>query len=227
AFFDRCQEILNAGPGSGDRRSEAALGNNLGQLAAQVGNAGERRIDGGEEAVHRDSSGRLGWFAFFGFGENERAATALEAGFDGDLGRVGVGVDWRLSDHAVVGAVVSRFDADRRFLDGAGRADSRIQGVTGFLDWRGDGRMGANLYAGYGDVELDLQRRVRYSLVLNAGEPDEAAVSVDALATARPGGSQITAGGALHWDFSEGAFGRGLRLGSDFSRMRVDAFSET
>ena len=36
AFYDRCQEILNAGPGSADRRSAAAIGNNLEIFAAQA-----------------------------------------------------------------------------------------------------------------------------------------------------------------------------------------------
>jgi outer membrane lipase/esterase len=228
AFFQRCREILDAGPGSADRRSEAALGNNLGQLPAQTGNASERRSGGGaEEAVYRATDGRLGWFLFAGIGDTERRTGPLDAGFDGDLRRFGLGLDYRLGDQLVLGAILSRLDADRRFLGGSGRADSRVRAFTGFLDWQSGGSFGAHAYAGYGDVDLALERRVRYSLLLNAGTPEQSTVQVDALATARPGGRQSMLGGALSWDFSDGAFGRGLRLGSDWSRTRIGAFSES
>jgi uncharacterized protein with beta-barrel porin domain len=228
AFFQRCQEILDAGPGSADRRSEAALGNNLGQLPAQTGNASERRAGGSaEEAVYRATDGRLGWFLFAGSGDTERRAGPLDAGFDGDLRRFGLGLDYRLGDHLVLGALLSRLDADRRFPGGGGRADSRVRAVTAFLDWHSGGRLGGQAYAGYGDIDLVLERRVRYSLLLNAGTPEQSTVQIDALASARPGGRQSMLGGALSWDFSDGAFGRGLRLGSDWSRTRIGAFSES
>jgi outer membrane autotransporter protein len=227
AFFQRCQEILDAGPGSGGRRSDAALGNNLGQLPAQTGNASERRVAGSDEAVYRDSDGRLGWFLFAGFGNTERDATDFDAGFKGDLRRFGLGVDWRLSERTVLGAVLSQLDSDRRFDGGRGRADSRTRGLTGFLDWQSGGRVGAQAYLGFGDIDLDLRRQVRYSLVLNQGTPEQSTTTIDALASARPGGRQTMSGAGLQWDFGDGALGRGLRLGTDFSRTRIDAFSES
>ena len=227
AFFQRCQDILNAGPGSGDRRSDAALGNNLGQLPAQTGNAGERSSSSLDETLYRDGEGRLGWFFFAGFGNTERSASAFDAGFEGDVGRIGLGVDWRLSERTLLGAVLSQLDTDRRFDGDSGRSDSRVRALTGFLDWQSEGRMGGQIYAGWGDLDLDLRRQVRYALILNAGTPEETSTSVDAIASARPGGSQGMAGASVQWDFSGGAFGRGLRLGTDYSRTRIDAFSET
>lgn len=225
-FFDRCQDILNAGPGSGDRRSEAALGNNLGQLPAQTGNAAERSASS-SDTIYRDGEGRLGWFLFAGFGSTDRDASDFDAGFDGDLRRFGFGVDWRLSDRMLIGAVLSQLDSDRRFDGGSGRADSRARALTGFFDWQSEGRLGAQAYLGFGDLDLDLRRQVRYSLLLNAGTEDESTAQVDALATARPGGRQTQAGAGLQWDFTDGAFGRGVRLGTDWSRTRVNAFSES
>ena len=35
-FYDRCQEILNAGPGSAARKSAAALGNNENRCAKRL-----------------------------------------------------------------------------------------------------------------------------------------------------------------------------------------------
>jgi uncharacterized protein YhjY with autotransporter beta-barrel domain len=226
AFFQRCQEILDAGPGSGDRRSEAATGNNFGQMPAQTGNAGDRSAATSEDTIYRDGEGRLGWFLFAGFGNTERKASDFDAGFKGDMRRFGLGVDWRLSDRTVLGAVLSQLDADRRFDGGTGRADSRVRSLTGFLDWQSEGRMGGQSYVGYGDLDLDLRRQVRYSLILNAGTPEQSTVQVDAVASARPGGRQSMAGAGLQWDFSDGAFGRGLRVGTDWSRTRVNAFSE-
>lgn len=226
-FFLRCQEILNAGPGSGDRRSDAALGNNFGQLQAQAGNAADRSGSGASEFAHRETAGRMGWFAFAGQGRTSRAGSEFDAGFGGDARRLGLGLDWRLSSQSVLGALLVQTQTDRQFDGGSGRADSRTRALTAFYGSQPSERLGLQVYAGFGELDLDLQRRVRYGLVLNQGTPEQSTVTIDDIALARPGGRQRVAGASLAWDFSKGALSRGLRVGTDLGNTRIDAFNET
>lgn len=228
AFFERCQEIIAAGPGSGDRRSAAASGNNLGTYAAQSGNAGERSVQAADDEVSfRDVAGRLGWFVSAGFGETRRSRSEFENGFKADLRRVNLGLDLRLSENSLIGVVAGQLNSDRRFRDGAGKADTRQRSLIGFFDWHDGNRLAANAYLGAADLDHDLRRNISYELVLNAGEPEQSTVIIEDQARASPGGSQVLGGASFTWDFSSGAFGRGLRAGTDYSRTRVDSFTET
>ncbi|GIX32353.1 MAG: hypothetical protein KatS3mg125_0309 [Lysobacterales bacterium] len=225
AFAQRCAEILAAGPGSGARRSAAAVGNRLGQLPAQLGGPSERR-SAAEGVLGIVAEQPWGLYAVVGGGRHERDGSANEAGFDGDLRQFGLGVDRRFGANWVAGVLVARIDAERRFPDGGGRADSREVGATVYLDGRIGEATALHVSLGWGERELDLVRRVAYTLVLNAGQPNQSTVSISELARARPGGSHTRAGLALQREFAFGANTVSLRLASDYSRVRVDAFTE-
>lgn len=226
AFAQRCAEILAAGPGSGARRSAAAVGNRLGQLPAQVGSPSERR-SAAEGFLGIVEEHPWGLYLVLGGGRHERDGSTNEAGFAGDLRQLGVGLDWRFRADWVAGILVSRIEAERRFADGGGRADSRESGATLYLDGRLGETTALHVSIGRGERELDLVRRVAYTLVLNAGQPNQSTVSVSEAARARPGGAHTRAGLALQREFAFGANTLSLRLASDYSRVRVDSFVES
>ncbi|MDW8478596.1 MAG: autotransporter outer membrane beta-barrel domain-containing protein [Xanthomonadales bacterium] len=121
----------------------------------------------------------------------------------------------------------SRTRAERRFLADAGRADSRERSLSLFLDGTPAEGWGVNLYAGHGDRDLDLERRIAYTLVLNAGQPNQSTLGVNALAVARPDGGHTRAGAALERNLAFGATSLSLRLASDWSRVVIEPFVES
>ncbi len=225
-FAQRCSEILAAGPGSAARRSAAAVGNRLGQLPAQVGSPSERR-SAAEGFLGIVGEQPWGIYLVIGGGRHRRAESDNEAGFTGDLRQIGIGVDRRFGRSWVAGVLVARVEAQRRFADRLGRADSREVGISLYLDGRLGEATGLHLALGRGERRLDLARRIAYTLVLNAGQPTQSTVAVSGLATARPGGSHNRAAVALQHELALGAHTLSLRLASEYSKVRVDAFAES
>jgi hypothetical protein len=123
-FFQRCQEILNAGPGSADRRSDAALGNNLDTVAGQGRVATSSTGDSG-----RVDWGRGGLFFGFSTRDLDRDGDALEAAFDGTALSAIVGIDRRFGERHVLGVALNHQRERADFVGGAGRSSTRHLGL--------------------------------------------------------------------------------------------------
>lgn len=228
AFFARCQEILNAGPGSGDRSSAAALGNNLGVVSAQG-----RMVEGDEQGAPAGvatealvDQERWGIFASIHSGSLERDGTAAEAGFDADqLGAV-LGLDYRFGNGAtgVLSLEHRSYDAD--YNDGAGRVEQKAFGVRASLYGAIGAHGGWQASVGSEDLEYDMQRRIAYSLLLNAGTPQESTVDISGLALARPDGRQDSASIGFDWSWPREAWALRASTGLDWQRLRIDAYAE-
>jgi uncharacterized protein YhjY with autotransporter beta-barrel domain len=221
-FFLRCQEILNAGPGAGDRRSDAALGNNLNTVAGQGRVASSATGD----------SGRVDWGGsglFFGvtIADLDRTADAFEAGFDGNALSAIVGVDRRFGDRHVLGLAANHQRERADFEAGGGRTVIRQFGLLatysgGFgTAWSLDG------YAGALRGSLDVARRVGYSLLLDAGTPAQRTTRVEALAEGDTDTRRRVAGLALGYLLAADAWSWQFGLGYDVASTRFDAYQET
>jgi outer membrane lipase/esterase len=219
-FADRCGEILNAGPGSGDRRSSAAIGNNVGVSAA-----GGRLSDQDEDREIVDFAG-LSFFVTFDSGQLGRAASGYESGFETGRRGVLVGMDRFLSEGAVMGVAGRYAGMDTDFDDAAGTLDSSEWGVLVYenLTLGADSYLAS--YFSWGRLSYESTRAVRYSLVVDAGLPTERVVDISTLATAETDGSQFTAGTALSHDIVLGMLTLSSSCGMDYVDTGIDAYSE-
>ncbi|HET6604461.1 MAG TPA: autotransporter outer membrane beta-barrel domain-containing protein, partial [Xanthomonadaceae bacterium] len=227
-FFSRCQEILNAGPGSADRSSAAALGNNLGVVAAQgrMGDAPEESPTGGVATESLIEQERWGIFASIHAGNLERDGSDNEAGFDADQFGALLGFDYRFGNGVTGLLALEHRNQDADYDGGAGRLDQTGLGIRGSLY----GTIGENggwlVSLGTEDIEFDIERRIAYALVLNAGTPEQTSVSIAGLAFAQPDGRQDSASVGFDWSWPREAWALRASTGLDWQRLRIDAYAE-
>jgi len=247
AFFDRCQEILNAGPGSGARRSAAAIGNNLEVFSAQArmmmrmarqrGRAAAR----GSAAAHEDAAtssfrfadelasdegalmpGESGW-SFFGTAwgaDGEHRDTGFERGYDQSDESLLLGLQYRWSARwsALVGVQREKSSAD--FQRGTGSMHATTDQATLALDYAGAGGFMATLMVSAGHMDSRLQREIAYTLTLNAGLPNEQRVTIRSRGDSDNSSSTRSAEVDFGWDRGAGAWS--FHYGGFYNWQRTD-----
>ncbi len=221
SFFQRCQEIVNAGPGSADRSSAAALGNNLDTVAGQ----GRVATSGTGDA------GRIDWARgglFFGvtMSDLERDDDPFEAAFDGRALSLIVGVDRRLGERHVLGLALNHQRERADFAAGAGRADSRMLGLLATYGGSFGEHWTLDAYAGALRGSLDTTRRVQYDIVLNAGTAAQSTVAIRSLAEADTDTHREVGGVGLGYLLDRGAWNWQFGAGYDVARSHFDAYVE-
>jgi len=221
SFFQRCQEILNAGPGSGDRRSDAALGNNLDTLSSQ----------GRMASAANGDSGRIDWASgglFFGATTRDvrRTGSDADAGYDGTVLSAILGVDQRLAERHVLGLAVNHQRETARFSGGSGRVQGRHLGLIATYGLSLSEAWSIDAYAGATRGDLDIDRRVAYAIVLNAGTPQQSTVSVNALAQASTDVRRSLGGVSLGYGMSRGAWQWQAGAAFDVVHSRIDGYME-
>lgn len=223
SFGDRCDEILNAGPGQGNRRSEAALGNNLGTVGAQ-GRLSDERSEG--ERVTFDL-GRWSLFATAMAAATDRKATDFEAGFEADDVGALLGADFRVNDRTSLGALVQFLRTDTDFDDGAGSLDVDSASATVFVNAFTSETSALSAYVGYGSSSFDSVRAIDYDLVLNAGLPGEQTISIAGTALGDTDGTTAAAGIAWSAALSRDALAYGPEIRVDYASTSIDGYAET
>lgn len=221
-FETRCAEILNAGPGIGNRRSEAATGNNLDTLSSQG------RVT--REEGRRDPAFRLGKVSFHAASQFEPSswdATAYENGYDSDRFDLALGADWPVGKVAVLGFTLARSTVDTTHDENAGEVDADTYLLTGYANIAAGERHRVDAYVAWGTSDYDVARNIDYTLVLNAGQPGETTTDVSGIAVAEPEGNQAAVGAAWGWDALSGATTFGPTLRADWEKVDVDAYRET
>ncbi|MEZ5465203.1 MAG: autotransporter outer membrane beta-barrel domain-containing protein [Lysobacteraceae bacterium] len=244
SFYARCQDILNAGPGSGDRRSAAALGNNLGVFAAQIKIARSRvarqAADGADQQNDDDAlsldgstdetlwqSERWGLFASAYGSDIKRPETDFENGFNSDVWGATLGVDYRFSANLVGLLSIGVRHHEAQFVNDRGRMNDDARNFTVGLYGNIGDHFGWQASIGRDNLDYDTARRIQYSLIRNAGQPDENQVDVDFLAVASMGGRQDLANLGGDWSWYRDAWSFRAGLGADYSKVSIDPFTES
>jgi uncharacterized protein YhjY with autotransporter beta-barrel domain len=247
AFYDRCQEILNAGPGSAARRSAAAIGNNLEIFAAQArlmmrmakarGRAAARAAEKSAEQgstqfqladlePEGDTTQTLAsgsdWSVFgsAGFSDSTHNETGFERGYgeDGRTLLVGAEYRWHPQWSALLGLSRERGKVD--FAGGSGRLDSRTDQATLALNFVGARSFSASLAASAGRLHSDLQREINYTLTLDRGLPTERQVTIRSRGESDNSAHTRGADLDLGWDRGVGAWT--LHFGGGYSWLRTE-----
>jgi outer membrane lipase/esterase len=252
AFYDRCQEILNAGPGSGARRSAAALGNNLEIFAAQGrmmmamakarGRAAARAASKTDDSAGNNfnladatepgnsgvmaSGSRWSLLGSFSSIRSEHTDTGFERGYD-DSGRTYLlGLDYRWNDHWTSLLALQRESRSVDFERISGAMDSDTDTLSAALSYTGGEHFSASLAYNAGRLDSVLQREINYTLTLNAGQPTERRVTISSEGESH---NEATVRGAdlnVGWDQAVSAWT--FRYGADLSwqKTNVDRIAE-
>lgn len=221
-FYERCQEILNAGPGSGDRRSEAATGNNL-----EISGAAGRVIREHEDEERFELyEGRCNLFISGSGGWELRNQTSLEDGFDASHQRVVAGVDYLVSGTVVggVGLTYSTHGVD--FEAGVGRLQSHRYSATSFWSVSLFPSVVFDAHFGYAFTDYGATRNIDYVIVLNRGLPNQESRRITSQATANVRGHQVAAGGDLTLDLPVGPVALQPHAGVGLLSSWIDPYTE-
>lgn len=247
AFYDRCQEILNAGPGSGARRSAAAIGNNLEIFAAQArlmmrmaksraraaARASEKSADDGtqqfrlaqvdpQDEAPQVLAGGSDWSVFgsAGFSDSTHHESGFERGYGEDGRSLLVGAEYRWTPRWSTVLGLSREKASVDFANGTGRLDSRTDQATLALGYVGARSFSASLALSSGRLHSDLSREIAYTLTLNAGQPNQQQVTIRSRGESE--NSARTRGADLDFGWDRGAGAWTLHFGGGYSWQRTE-----
>lgn len=251
AFYDRCQEILNAGPGSGTRRSAAAVGNNLEIFAAQgrlmmamakararaAAKANTKANDGEGDnfaaAADADAQTQVlaegARWALLGsasFADVERRDTGFERGYDDSASTFLLGFDYRWNAHWTGLLTAQREKRDIDFQNGSGGMDADTDTLSAALAYNGDSGFFASLALSAGHTDTQLRREIEYTLVLNAGQPNESSKTIRSRGQSDNASSMRGAQFDLGWERASGAWT--FRYGGDASwqKTQVERIAE-
>ncbi len=250
-FYNRCQEILNAGPGSGGRRSAAAIGNNLETFAVQgriMMAIARRRAAARAAEQERDSSnGQFnGWsnladdpqssnlaegnhwalFGSFAYSNSDRSDTIFERGYD-DNGRTYLmGIDYRFNDRWTGLIALQRESREIDFNLSSGTMESDTDMISAVLAYAAPNGFSANLSLNAGQAESEMRREIRYTLVLNAGQPNESTVTINSRGLSESESTMRGADMNFGWEHAKGAWALRYNGGLSWLHTNVGRIAE-
>lgn len=251
-FHDRCQEILNAGPGSAARKSAAALGNNLeifaaqgrlmmamakarGRAAAKVA-ARSSKASGNNftfadatEAGSADLVASGGNWSFLGsvsLIDVDHADTGFERGYQ-DSGRSYLlGLDYRFNNRWTGLLALQRESRKVDFEQVSGGLDSTTDMLSAAVSFNGDKSFSASLALNAGRLQSTLRREIDYTLTLNAGQPNERRVTITSTGESENSARVRSADFNAGWDRGVGAWTLRYGGGLSWQRTEVDRIAE-
>ena len=203
------EEVASQGTMNVDIGS-AQLGNVLARVVAVRAAAG-----GGASADSPFS--RLGFFVNGDIGFGDKDATALENGFDYDTRAITLGVDYRLTDNAFIGAAVGYNDSEADLDGGAGDLETDGYSFSVFGSFYPSASVYIDAAVVYGETDFDQTRNISYSL----GTP------VNQVASASPDGDYLTGSIGAGYLMNNGGWTYGPHARLSATRADVDGFTET
>ena len=166
-----------------------------------------------------DDFGPWGFFISGDITFGDKDSTINEAGFDFDTQGITAGVDYRLSDSAVLGAAFGYVNTDTDLDANGGSLDGSGYSLTVYGTYYQDENFYLDSSLSYGWHDYDQDRNIRYNLASNN-------TVVDQTLLADYDGSQFsfTLGGG--YEFSQGAFSFGPVSQLQYVDADVDGYQE-
>ncbi|MFC6672940.1 autotransporter outer membrane beta-barrel domain-containing protein [Marinobacterium aestuariivivens] len=242
----QCELILEAGPGSGNRRSAAATGNNMGIQGAQsrISLTGARlqatniesRLDeeddedeeNGGGASAEMNFGRLSLFVTANYTDTERDDSDFETGYDEDLYGATFGADYRYSDQVTAGVAIGYSDSEADFDNSAGSLDTDNISLIAYGNFRPRENLYIDAYLGYAWLDYDSTRNINYELFVDDGvNPPVSLGTVSEVATGDTDGDQWFGGINLGYDRVSGPWTLSPQASLDFIETDIDSWSES
>lgn len=222
-FYNRCQEILNAGPGSGGRRSAAASGNNL-ETVASTARMGEEQQ---EERRLEFKIGRHNAFVSANSGWESRLESDREHGFEVVNQAMLGGVDYLLSPKLVTGLALAWTTYGVDFDRSVGDLRAQRTGLINTWDASLSNSLALVGHVGYLWTKHNVERNIDYVITLNAGQPNQETRQVQSLAKAVIRDWQLVAGGDLSYEARAHKVSLLPHLGLEFCETTVKPYAET
>jgi outer membrane autotransporter protein len=248
AFYDRCQEILNAGPGSAARQSAAALGNNLEIFAAQGRLMMAMARARGRAAVRSTSRAQTSAAGSFNFDLDQAAEagdsgvfaegnrwsligsvssihgdhndTGFERGYQDDGHTYLLGLDYRWNNRWSGLLALQRESRKVDFQRISGGMDSDSNLWSGGLTYTGDRSFSASLALNSGRLDSTLHREIHYTLTLDAGQPTERRITITS--RGESDNSASIRGADLNFGWDKGVSAWTFRYGGELSWQRTN-----
>jgi len=182
----------------------------------------EGEEDDDEDSGVMELGGGLSFFFSAEYEEIDREATTFEAGYDSNITRFTLGVDYRVSNRFVAGMAL---DASRHKGDflGVGNFKNESKGVILFSDFLPTDRSFLQAYGGYALMSNERERLAVFREVYISAPPFTATGTPEANFDA----DQYSVGLLAGYDLPLGALTIGPRAGIDWSRIEYDTYSET
>jgi len=215
-----------------------AYGNSLGlgQAVAETDSRVPLGDQYGGSAGDSLAGGGWGVFANVNYSTGDRDATDRENEFDYDSYGITVGADYRLSDHSILGGLVSYENLDSEFDDNSNFSNSPSGTPGGSIDadsW-GIGLYGTHYVdkfyvdglIGYTSTDYDLDRRILLPLgPTPGGSPAAVATSRTARGSTDADSLTLSVGGGM--DLNSGALNYGPFARLTYQNTEVDGYSES
>jgi uncharacterized protein with beta-barrel porin domain len=179
-------------------------------------------LDADAPATDADTFSRWGVFVSGNIGRGNSQATALTQRYDFDISGITLGADYRKSDRLVLGAALGYTRQDTTIAGDQGSVDMSGFSLSGYATWYRPNDWYVDSSLTFGHDSYDHARRILYTLPLPGG----GSTTVDQLAEATSGSSDISAATTLGRDFRKQAWQFGLYGRALYSRLRFDAFDE-
>lgn len=251
-FYDRCQEILNSGPGTAERRSAAALGNNLeifasqGRLMMAMAKARGRAAARQARMASGDSRQSFNFadpgasqnaeqlwqgsrWAFLGtvaFIDSNHTDTGFERGYQ-DSGRSYlIGTDYRWNNRWDGLLALQRESRNIDFARISGGMDSTTELASAVLSYGNERNFSASIAFNAGRLNSTLTREIDYTLTLHRGQPNERQITITSRGESENSATVRGADVNLGWEHAMDAWT--LRYGGALAwqRTNVDRIAE-
>lgn len=253
-LFARCAEIRDSGAGAADRELAAANGNNLELLATQgrmlMATVKQRARRTQRQARNGSSAASLAWspwlaaaddssdssdddpgsrwalIASAGTGRSERGESSLERAYGSDNRFLLLGLDYRFSERVQGVFAIQRENSESRFARGTGAMKSETRAYSAALNYTLSDAWQLQASVSRGDIDSVLTRSIDYTLIRNAGTPQQDSLRIQSEASSRNRGQMRAADLSLDWQ--HGWQGFTVRAGAALAwqRTQLDAVSE-
>jgi outer membrane autotransporter protein len=175
------------------------------------------------------NSSRWGVFLSAKGATGNRDATSRASGFDFDGWGITAGVDYRLTDDAILGIAGGYENTEAEIQQGGGNLDADTYSVSLYGTYYPTEAIYIDGLLGWGGSDIDQRRRINYSIEGRTAEgaATGGTTTVDQTATSNTDGNQLFAVLSTGYDFyrQRWTFGPNFRL--QFRQIDVDGYSES
>jgi outer membrane lipase/esterase len=214
--------------GSGLDQLAAALGDATGYKgAAGAGTAASAGGGAGDDPGSISATTRLGFFINGSLRRGSQDTTTYETPFDFRSTSVTAGVDYRWTEHFIVGLALGHSSGSTDFTDGSGRLDSRSNLASLYATFY-DEAFYVDLIGTFGHISYAATRTTSFSIDTTTSDVPTNCVGGDCSVdtTGSTGARQLAFSGDVGYTFNRGGFSFGPDIAIDYTRINVNGFSE-
>ncbi len=169
---------------------------------------------GGASADESSTFNRLGFFVGGQGSFGDKDATARETGFDSDTQGITAGLDYRFTDGLVLGAAVGYLASNADFSSSGGDLEADGYSLSAFGSYYVSDKFYIDIIGSHGQNDYETTRNIVFP-------------GVAATAEGNNDGDQFDVSISGGYNFNKAAFSFGPYFRVDYTKLKIDGFSET